>query len=194
MKSFQRKKIREDKIIVAKEDEGGGAPAAAGGEVVPAPTGDSGQEIVQQPQTPPPTGLTTTDVLGKCDHKKDGIFGPGCFHLPCIWTVPYYRLPKRKKKKYGSVVREDDDQPFSEFKETMRDEIQRQISSANDFLQTVDPSAAAIYDENYVFSDDRSDWVSSVQTDFEDDSAIVKISVNLNLLYDYLEDVGLQND
>ena len=49
MKSSQRKRIREDKIIVAKEDEGGGAPAAAGGEVVPAPTGDSGQEIVQQP-------------------------------------------------------------------------------------------------------------------------------------------------
>ena len=92
------------------------------------------------------------------------------------------------------MVREDDDQPFSEFKETMKDEIQRQISSANDFLQTVDPSATVIYDENRVFSDERSDWVSSVETDFGEDSTVVKISVNLNLLYDYLEDVNLQND
>lgn len=105
--SRQLKRLYEEKLILAKEDGEGGAPAGGdtgGGEITaPADGGDGASadaaDVLPPGMKPTHTGLATTDVLGKCDHKKDGVFGPGCFHLPCVWSIPYYRLPKKKKKR-----------------------------------------------------------------------------------------------
>ena len=120
MDSFKNyfKKLLEDRVILAKEDGDGGAPAGGGGDggEVSAPAGDGGasadaSDVLPPGMKPNTSGLSTTDVFGKCDHRKDGVFGPGCFHLPCIWTVPSYRLPRKKKRKlkYANIVNEQDD-------------------------------------------------------------------------------------
>ena len=63
----------------------------------------------------PNTGLTTNDVLGECDHNKDGVFGPGCFHYPDFLGLysrvsqPYFKNTKKKKKhlSYSNDVKEN---------------------------------------------------------------------------------------
>ena len=115
MKSISKylKKLFEEKLI-AKEDDGGAAIGGdvGGGDIVSG--GDSPSSDIVPNEPPSSTGLTTTDVLGKCDHKKDGVFGPGCFHLPhMLWSVPCYRYPSKRKKKrklnYSNVLKETDD-------------------------------------------------------------------------------------
>lgn len=113
MKKFSEilKALQEEKIIVAKEDEGAATGGDVGGGVVNSPSTDSDAGDVVQNDGPVKTGLATTDVLGKCDHKKDGIFGPGCFHLPCIWTIPSFRIPRKKKRKklpFSNLIKEDE--------------------------------------------------------------------------------------
>lgn len=130
------KKISEEKLIAKEEDGGavGGGDAggaSVGGGVVNSP-GDSGSADIVANEPPTNTGLTTTDILGKCDHKKDGIFGPGCFHLPCIWTIPSYRYPRKKKKKrklpYANLVREDEG--FKQFETKITPMIQNELKIA----------------------------------------------------------------
>lgn len=94
MKSFKEylKQLKEDKII-AKEDEGG------------SPMGDVSAPSNSSPdigdiQSKPSGNISVNDVLGGCDHKNDGFFGPGCFHRPMpVFSYIGTRLPKKKKKK-----------------------------------------------------------------------------------------------
>jgi len=128
MKKFSEilKSLQEEKIIVAKEDEGAAAGGDVGGGVVNSPSTDSDAGDVVQNDGPVKTGLTTTDVLGKCDHKKDGIFGPGCFHLPCIWTIPSFRIPRKKKRKklpFSNLIKEDEG--YQAFEKTVSGIIER---------------------------------------------------------------------
>lgn len=52
-------------------------------------------------------GTSTTDVLGACDHTKDGYMGTDCFHIPAKAQVPLHRWEvanggsRRKKDKKG---------------------------------------------------------------------------------------------
>lgn len=75
------------------------AAAAAGGEA----GADSSGGIVA------PSGVSADDVLGHCDHKKDGYLGgdpAGCFHIPSKCKVPFKRYEicngggKKKKKTF----------------------------------------------------------------------------------------------
>ena len=67
--------VSEDKIF-AKEDDGGapvggGGPGGDGGVVAPPSTPGDSSGVVS-PEVQP--GLDTQDVLGKCDHGKNGFF------------------------------------------------------------------------------------------------------------------------
>jgi len=131
------KKISEEKLIAKEEDGGavgGGGDAggaSVGGGIVNSP-GDSGSTDIVANEPPTNTGLSTTDVLGKCDHKKDGIFGPGCFHLPCVWSIPRYGYIRKKKKKrklpYANIVKEDEG--FKQFLSLVNPIIEEQRKSA----------------------------------------------------------------
>lgn len=73
--------------------------AAAGGDVGGAAVG--GGEA----------GISSSDVLGSCDHANTGFLGPGCFHVPSKCAVPFHRWEicnggsKRKKTKKGKIKR-----------------------------------------------------------------------------------------
>ena len=74
-------------------DAGGMASGDAG-----ASAGDTAGEMA---------GTTSAEVLGNCDHVKDGYMGPGCVHIPSRVKVPLNRWEaayggsKRKKTKKG---------------------------------------------------------------------------------------------
>jgi hypothetical protein len=95
MKSFKEylKQLKEDKIL-AKEDEG-----AMGLGDISAPS-DSTPDIGDI-QVKPNGSLSVNDVLGGCDHKNDGFFGPGCFHrpMPVFSYIPSRINTKKTKKK-----------------------------------------------------------------------------------------------
>lgn len=141
MDSFKNyfKKLLEDRIILAKEDGEGGAPAGGGGDAggVIAPGGDAVDSgVVSEPAEPHAPGLTSPDILGKCDHKKDGFFGPGCFHLPrCIWSIPCYRYPRKKKKrkdlKYVNLAEDDDYTLFERYAKMV---VKKEMDSAQKWL------------------------------------------------------------
>ena len=103
MRSFKDflkiKQLHED-IILKTEDDGG---AVAGGEVAPPSTPSSSDVISPEGSITPDGALHNTDVLGNCDHKNDGVLGPGCYHVPVPAFPPQSRLPKKKKKKYDNV-------------------------------------------------------------------------------------------
>lgn len=51
------------------------------------------------------SGIKAGDILGNCDHEKDGYMKDGCFHIPAKVTVPFRRWEtvggsKRKRDKF----------------------------------------------------------------------------------------------
>lgn len=93
--------LRNWRRPVIQECDGGAAAA---------PAGDAGGAQAA-PAAPAEGPMTTTgDVLGKCDHVKDGYMGDGCFHIPSKAKVPLHRFEianggsvcknKRKKTAY----------------------------------------------------------------------------------------------
>ena len=101
-----------------EEDDGGGAVmnGSDGGEVSSPDSGSDVTDVISPDNSKTPnTGLTTNDVLGKCDHNKDGVFGPGCFHYPDFLGLysrvsqPYFKNTKKKKKhlSYSNDVKEN---------------------------------------------------------------------------------------
>ena len=101
-----------------EEDDGGGAVmnGSDGGEVSSPDSGSDVTDVISPDNNKTPnTGLTTNDVLGKCDHNKDGVFGPGCFHYPDFLGLysrvsqPYFKNTKKKKKhlSYCNDVKEN---------------------------------------------------------------------------------------
>lgn len=47
-------------------------------------------------------GITSNDILGKCDHNKDGYLGVNCFHIPTKMKFP---LKRRKHPSYSSYAK-----------------------------------------------------------------------------------------
>ena len=79
MKSFltflaeQKHKVKEDMVMAM-----GDAPVANTDISNPMVPGTDEVDKVEVDDH----ALGSTDVLGKCDHQKDGFMGKGCFHLP----------------------------------------------------------------------------------------------------------------
>ena len=109
------------KTIIEDGDAGGaigGGEASSGstsgvdGEITSPSTGSN--DIVSDKN-----GITSNDVLGKCDHNKDGYLGVNCFHIPTKIKCPLKRQQqlayggsKRKKKtpyEKGMVILTDSD-------------------------------------------------------------------------------------
>lgn len=77
------KKILDEDAVVAAGDAGVG-------EVVTTPAGGTSNEVVDN--TNSDNDMMSTEILGSCNHKKDGYLGPKCFHVPkCAFKI------KRKK-------------------------------------------------------------------------------------------------
>ena len=72
MKSFKEflKQLKEDKLLT-KEDEGG---SSIGDVTTPSNSSTSGD--IQTPPSGPGGSVTTGDILGNCDHEKNGFFIP----------------------------------------------------------------------------------------------------------------------
>ena len=190
MKSFKEylKQIAEDKVI-AKEDEGAAAPAGD----VSAPSGDSapsGEVISTHQKTD--GGLTTTDVLGKCDHKHDGFFGPGCFHRPFpIFSYPVSRI-KRKKRKYIKVLDLTESEEYEIFHPLANSIIEQEMDDANKYLQKT--GIQVFYEDDYDFSGKKKDWVGATDFERQEDANNFGIAINLPVLYGFLEENSLEND
>lgn len=190
MKSFKEylKQIAEDKVI-AKEDEGAAAPAGD----VSAPSGDSapsGEVISTHQKTD--GGLTTTDVLGKCDHKHDGFFGPGCFHRPFpIFSYPVSRI-KRKKRKYIKVLDLTESEEYEIFRPLANSIIEQEMDDANKYLQKT--GIQVFYEDDYDFSGKKKDWVGATDFESQEDANNFGIAINLPVLYGFLEENSLEND
>jgi hypothetical protein len=190
MKSFKEylKQIAEDKVI-AKEDEGVAAPAGD----VSAPSGDSapsGEVISTHQKTD--GGLTTTDVLGKCDHKHDGFFGPGCFHRPFpIFSYPVSRI-KKKKRKYIKVLDLTESEEYEIFRPLANSIIEQEIDEANKYLQKT--GIKVFYEDDYDFSGKKKDWVGATDFERQEDTNNFGIAINLPVLYGFLEENSLEND
>lgn len=191
------RKISEEKVF-AKEDDGG-APAggaasgADGGSVVSPPsTPGSSSEVVPPPDNP---GLDTQDVFGKCDHEKDGFFGPGCFHLPYnIFSVPSYRRKKPKKRHLKTLnLAEDDD--YADFERYAKTRIAADLDEiGKKILGRIDPEMRVEYEEDYPFEDEKAEWVASVDFDGRDDAKVFPIGVNVPAIYRFLYDEGMEMD
>lgn len=189
MKSFKEylKQLKED-VIIAKEDEGG-APMGD----VSAPSTDA---------TPPtdvqtPNGsLSTNDVLGKCDHKHDGFFGPGCFHRPMpIFSYPLSRIPKKKKKnKYIKVLDLTESEEFSSFNSNSQNIINDELQTVNDYIQKIDPELTCGYSENYDFSGEKENWVGVLDKENQENTKHFNVAINLPAIYMFLEQNGLETD
>lgn len=136
----------------------------------------------------------TTDILGKCDHKKDGFFGPGCFHLPCIWTVPSFRYPrkKRKKLKYSNTVNEEDE--FQIFQKYAYQVIDKEIDSAQEYLEKLDPGISIECQTDYQFEDEKADWIAALDNENQPNPKTFMVAFNIRGLYDFLYDAGLEMD
>jgi len=193
------KKLQEEKLI-AKEDGEGGAPAGGGGDggvVAPSDGGatSDSSDVVSPDTEPKATGLSTTDILGKCDHRKDGVFGPGCFHLPCVWSIPCYRLPKKKKRKklkYANLVNEEDQ--FNLFERDAKYVIQKEIDKAQKWLDRIDPEISLEYTEDYEFDGEKSDWVAALDQENQENIKTFTVAFNLKALYEFLYEQGLEMD
>lgn len=72
-----RKCYRPSKV---SECDGGGAAAGGAG----AGGGDAGGAVGggDVASVADAAGISSTDVLGKCDHAHGGYLGAGCFHVP----------------------------------------------------------------------------------------------------------------
>lgn len=190
MKSFKEylRRLEEDKVI-AKEDEGAAAPAGD----VSAPSGGSapsGEVVTSHPKTD--GGITTVDVLGKCDHKHDGFFGPGCLHRPFpIFSYPVSRI-KRKKKKYIKVLDLTESEEYGEFHPLARSIIDQEMEDANRYLQKT--GIQCFYEDNYRFSGKKENWVGATDFENQQDANEFGIAINLPVLYEFLEENGLEDD
>lgn len=149
LKESQNSKIREDAVAAPGGDGGSvgvgdiSAPSSQGfqpvGDVVDNTKSSGGSH-----------GQTTCDVLGKCDHdhNRDGIFGPGCFHLPYLFGYPVYRFQKsnrkskknKKKNKYSRkdpykmiILKEED--KIEKIQGLEGYEVQEILKMANGFLE-----------------------------------------------------------
>ena len=205
MDSFRKyfKKLIEDRVILAKEDGEGGAPVggdASGGEIS-APAGgegasDNAADVLPPGMKPTHTGLSTTDVLGKCDHKKDGVFGPGCFHLPCVWSVPYYRLPRKKKKrkKFPQMTIVQEDEEFKLFKDRADGFVEDEVGKAQEWLNKIDPEIKLSVADGYEFEGDKADWVAALDRESQDDMKEFSVAFNLPVIFGFLDENGLDDD
>ena len=190
--------VSEERVF-AKEDDGGisaGADAggADGGLVAEPPSvPGSSPEVVSPPEDP---GLDTQDVLGKCDHEKDGFFGPGCFHLPYnIFSVPYYRLPKKKRKRRKDMKTLAEDDGFADFERYAKARIEANVKELNGkVLPRIDPELKVEYEEDYPFEGEKAEWVASVDKETQDDAKTFPIGVNLPVVYEFLYEQGLEMD
>lgn len=189
--------VSEERIF-AKEDDGGasaggGGPGGDGGVIAP-PSAPGDSSGVVSPDVQP--GLDTTEVLGKCDHKKDGFFGPGCFHLPYnIFSVPVYRIPKKKKRKkipYVNLLEDEGYETFCPYAETRVkvavDDINRNV------LGKIDPELKLEWNPESDFSDGKEEWVASLDLSVQDDANVFPVGVNLPAIYSFLYDKGMEND
>lgn len=181
----QLKKINEDELL-AKEDDGGDM----GGGEVSAPGSEAPNLDVQTPSKP--TGaLDDNGVLGHCDHRKDGFFGPGCFHRPLffgLFTRPIKK--KKKKRKYMNILKEDEDfNRFANYCLPIAWETSREILSE---LWEVDRDFSVDIDEReFQEDDDRlAMFVPSNQVDDKD----IPIAVNFGLLYKLMYESETEND
>lgn len=185
------KSLSEDRVF--KEEDGGMA----------APSGD----VSAPPSTPPNTGdvvdppstdgeISSDEVLGKCDHKKDGFFGPGCFHLPyAIFSVPASRIKKKKKKrKHLTAQNLLEDEDFGTFRESVEAKAEEMLECiSTEIVNKVAPRLNVSYDKDYEFSDDKEDWVSSYCFD-KDDHEDTTIAINIPILYSFLSQNDLEHD
>ena len=84
------------KILEGKVDEdavvGGAGDAAPAGDVV------SGGDTSVSDLLAPSGAISDEDVLGHCDHHKNGFMATGCFHIPKNVLKNYRELPSKKKK------------------------------------------------------------------------------------------------
>ena len=93
LKKIYEKIVEEDAVVAAGD--------AGAGEVV-ADTGSADADLTAS------KGISADDVLGKCDHHKDGYLGAKCFHVPKNalgkgkmmrrWEEIYGGAGKKKKK------------------------------------------------------------------------------------------------
>lgn len=205
MDSFKNffKKLLEDRVILAKEDGDGGAPAGGGGDggvIAPSggdagPSTDSSADIISNQSEPRTPGLSTPDILGKCDHKKDGFFGPGCFHLPrCVWTIPCYRYPRKKKRKDLKYVNLAEDDDYTLFEKYAKQVVKKEIASAQKWLDGMNQGLHLLYSEDYEFSDEKSEWVAALDDEGKDDVKEIRVAFNLPELFKFLYDQGLEMD
>ena len=191
LKSIQSR-LQEDKVI-AKEDEGG---APGGGEVSTPPSAPAPDGEISKPTSPKPDGsLSTTDVLGKCDHKHDGFFGPGCMHRPfAVFSYPVSRI-KRKKRKYIKVLdltESDDFEHFSGIASHFIDETMNHVNG--EILGDIDPDLTATYNPDYGFDGERSEWVSALDDVKKDGPKVISVALNLPAIYNFLDENSLEND
>jgi len=191
MKSISRR-LQEDKIIT-KEDEGG---APGGVEVsappsTPAPDGD-----ISKPTSPKPDGsLSTSDVLGKCDHKHDGFFGLGCMHRPfAVFSYPVSRI-KRKKRKYIKVLDLTESDDFEHFNGIANHFIDETMNYVNgEILGDIDPDLTATYNPDYRFDGEKSEWVAALEDMKKDSPKVISVALNLPAIYNFLDENSLEND
>ena len=188
MKTFKEylTKLQEERIVT-QEDDGGD-----GGVVSPPSGGDIVNDVVQN-DTPTTPGLSTTDVLGKCDHKKDGVFGPGCFHLPTIWTIPSFRIPrkKRKKLKYSNIIKEDES--FVMFTDLAKSSMLDILSDVFDIVHRINPDIKINLTKDYKFEGNEEEWLTSSKINDEDPTDI-NIALNIDGLYAFLYNNGMEDN
>ena len=189
--------VSEERIF-AKEDDGG-APAGGGGlggdgGVVAPPSAPGDSSGVVSPEVQP--GLDTQDVLGKCDHKNDGFFGPGCFHLPYnIFSIPAYRIPKKKKRKKIPYVNLLEDEGYESFRLYAEARIKAATDDINKtILGKIDPELKLEWFPESDFSDGKEDWAASLDLSVQDDANVFPVGVNLPAIYSFLYDKGMEND
>lgn len=191
MKSISRR-LQEDKVI-AKEDESG---APGGGEVSAPPSTPTPDGDISKPTSPKPDGsLSTSDVLGKCDHKHDGFFGPGCMHRPfAVFSYPVSRI-KRKKRKYIKVLDLTESDDFEHFNGIANHFIDETFNYVNDeILCDIDPSLTATYNPDYRFDGEKSEWVAALDDMRKDSPKVISVALNLPAIYNFLDENSLEND
>jgi len=93
----QRENLTEDAVSAPSASPS----APSDGISQPSSTPSVSDGTISNPSKTKDHGLTSPDILGKCDHEHgQGFFGPGCFHLPCsIFGYPVYRFQNDTKKK-----------------------------------------------------------------------------------------------
>lgn len=81
-------KLHEDAVM-------GAGAAAPAGDVV-----SGGSSNTSDGLNAPSGSISDEDVLGKCDHSKNGFMAAGCFHIPKNVLKNYRELPSKKRKNH----------------------------------------------------------------------------------------------